>query len=346
MHRASVTCLAVLAILAVRLPTRTPVGAPGGYHLLRRVVIGGEGKWDYLTMDPVRRRLFISHGTEALVVDADSGRVLGRVADTPGIHGVALAQGLGRGFTSNGQDSTVTIFDLASLQILGRVTVTGRKPDAIVYDSVSGRVLTFNGGSANATVIDAAAGKVVGTIPLGGSPEFAVADGKGHVFVNLEDKSDVLSIDTRAMTTGSPWPLAPCESPSGMAMDRVHRRLFIGCANKLMAVVNADDGHVLQTLPIGARVDANAYDAETGLAFSSNGDGTLTVVKADGAAGYKVEDNVKTEVGARTMALDPKTHNVYLVTAEFAPAPPATPENPRPRPVAQPGTFTLLIFGR
>jgi hypothetical protein len=315
------------------------------YHLLRRVVLGGEGKWDYLAMDPVGRRVFIAHGTEVLVVDADRAAVLGKIPDTPGVHGVALAQGLGRGFTSNGADSTVTIFDLATLKILGRITVTGRKPDAIVYDSVSGRVFTFNGGSDNATAIEASTGKIVGTVALRGAPEFAVADGQGRIFVNLEDRSTILSFDTRSLEPGAAWPLAPCETPSGMAIDRSRHRLFSGCANHLMAMVDAKDGRVLGTVPIGARVDANAFDPGTNLAFSSNGDGTLTVVDVAGSE-FRVVETVQTEVGARTMALDPRTHNIFLVTAQFGPTPPATEANPRPRPPTIPGTFTLLVFGR
>lgn len=314
------------------------------YHLIRRVVLGGEGKWDYLTMDPVGRRVFIAHGTEVLVVNADSGSVLGKIPDTPGVHGVALVQSLGRGFTSNGADSTVTVFDLASLRILDRITVTGRKPDAIVYDSVSGRVFTFNGGSANATAIEAKTGKIVGTVPLGGSPEFAVADGRGRIYVNLEDRSAITSFDTRTLATGATWPLAPGESPSGLAMDRVHRRLFSGCANRLLAVVDANDGRVLGTVPIGARVDANVFDPKTQRVFSSNGDGTLTVADASSST-VTVIGTVPTELGARTMAFDPQTQRLFLVTAQFGPTPPVTPENPRPRPPAIPGTFALLIFG-
>jgi len=314
------------------------------YHLIRRVVLGGEGKWDYLTMDPVGHRVFIAHGTEVLVVSADSGSVVGKIPETPGVHGVALAQGLGRGFTSNGADSTVTVFDLASLKVLNRLTVTGRKPDAIVYDSVSGRVFTFNGGSANATAIDAATGKVLGTISLGGSPEFAVADGRGRIYVNLEDRSAITSLDTHTLATGATWPLAPGESPSGLAIDRAKRRLFSGCANRLMAVVDANDGRVLGTVPIGARVDANVFDPKTNRVFSSNGDGTLTVADASGST-VRVIGTVQTELGARTMAFDPQTQHLYLVTAQFGPTPAATPENPRPKPPAIPGTFALLIFG-
>jgi len=339
-HESVVVLLAALGIGAT-VPSHRPEPP---YHLLRRVVLGGEGKWDYLTMDPVRRRLFIAHGTEVLVVDADQATMLGKIPDTPGIHGVALAQELGRGFTSNGADSTVTVFDLASLRVLDRITVTGRKPDAIVYDSVSGRVFTFNGGSGNATVIDAATGKVAGTVPLGGKPEFAVADGQGRIYVNLEDRSALFSFDTRTLAPGPVWPLAPCESPSGLALDRRGRRLFSGCANRLMAVVDANTGRVLGTVPIGARVDANGFDPDTHRVFSSNGDGTLTVADASGPT-VRVIATIQTELGARTMALDPRTHHLFLVTAQFGPTPAATEQDPHPRPPTIPGTFTLLIFG-
>src|SRR5262245_1905311 len=335
--------LAIVAAVAVS-GAAAPHRHEPPYHLIRRVVLGGAGKWDYLTMDPAGHRVFIAHGTEVLVVSADSGSVIGKIPDTPGVHGVALAQGLGRGFTSNGADSTVTVFDLASLKILNRLTVTGRKPDAIVYDSVSGRVFTFNGGSANATAIEAATGKIVGTVALGGSPEFAVADGRGRIYVNLEDRSAITSFDTRTLATGATWPLAPGESPSGLAMDRVHRRLFSGCANRLLAVVDANDGRVLGTVPIGARVDANVFDPKTQRVFSSNGDGTLTVVDASGSTA-RVIGTVQTEPGARTMAFDPETQHLFLVTAQFGPTPAATPENPRAKPPTIPGTFALLIFG-
>ncbi|HEX5388112.1 MAG TPA: hypothetical protein VFW66_15540 [Gemmatimonadales bacterium] len=334
---------AALAILSGAAPAPSHPRPP--YHLLRRVVLGGEGWWDYVTMDPVRRRLFIAHATQVLVVDADRGTVIGRIPDTPGVHGTALAQALGRGFISDGADSTVTIFNLRTLRVLSRVRVTGRNPDAIVYEPVTRRVFTMNGGSDNATAIDAATGAVVGTIALGGRPEFAVADGRGRVYVNLEDRSELTSFDARTLAAAAPWSLAPCEEPSGLAIDTARRRLFSGCANQLMAVTDADQGRVLDTVPIGAHVDANAFDAATGLAFSSNGDGTLTVVDARGPH-PRVAQTVTTARGARTMALDPRTHRVYLVTAAFGPPPAPTPEHPHPRPSVVPGTFELLVVGR
>jgi YVTN family beta-propeller protein len=333
-----------LLVLAAPLLLAASASQPG-YHLVRRVVLGGEGRWDYLTFDAPRHRLFVTHGTEVLVVGGDSGNVLGTIPNTDGVHGVALAQDLGRGFTSNGKAATVTEFDLATLKPLRQIAITGQNPDAILYDSTSRRVFTFNGRSDNATVIDAATGRVVGTLPLGGKPEFAVADGRGRVYVNLEDRSALLSFDAATLAVRSRWPLAPCESPSGLAIDRVRRHLFVGCDNRMMAMVDADSGKVLATLPIGAGVDGNAFDPGTRLAFSSNGDGSLTVVDAASAPPHVLE-NLATEPGARTMTLDPATHRVYVVTAKFGPYPEPTPAEPRPRPPTIPGTFALLMYDR
>lgn len=316
-----------------------------GYHLIKKTTLGGEGGWDYLTVDSDARRLYISRGTHVMVVNADTGAVVGDIPNTPGVHGVAIVSKEGKGFTSNGRESTVTIFDLKTLKALKQVKV-GKNPDAIIYDPASHRVFTFNGASSDATAIDARSGEVVGTIALGGRPEFAVADGKGGVFVNLEDKSAVVALDSHKLAVNSTWPLAPCEEPSGLAMDRKHRRLFAGCSNKMMAVVNADSGQVITTLPIGSGVDANGFDPKSGLAFSSNGDGTLTVIHEDTPDKFSVVDNVTTLRGARTMALDEKTHNVFLVTAEFGPPPAATAERPHPRPSIVPGTFMLLVVGK
>jgi DNA-binding beta-propeller fold protein YncE len=316
-----------------------------GYHLLKKFVLGGEGRWDYITCDSEAHRLYISRSTHVMVVDADSGAIVGDIPNTSGVHGIALAREFGKGFTSNGRDASVTIFDLKTLKPLGQVKV-GQNPDAILYDPASKRIFTFNGTSKDTTAIDAKSGTVAGTLALGGRPESGVADERGKIFVNLEDKSHVVEFDSRKLTIDATWPLAPGEEPTGIAMDREHRRLFVGCANKLMAVMNADNGKLITTLPIGDGVDATAFDSESQLAFSSNGAGTLTVVHENAPDKFKVMENAVTQRGARTMALDPKTHNVFLITAEFGPAPAATAEQPRPRPTIVPGSFTLLVFGR
>ena len=319
--------------------------AESGYHLIKKVTLGGEGFWDYLKVDSDARRLYISRGTHVMVVDADTYAVVGDIPDTQGVHGIAIAADLGRGFTSNGRSNTVTIFDLKTLKVLG-TPATDEGPDGIVYDPFSKRVFTFNGHGGSTTAIDAATGNVVGTLKLDGRPEFAVADGKGHIYNNLEDKSLVVEIDTQALKITHRWPLAPGESPSGISMDTEHRRLFSGCHNKMMVVMDADSGKVIATPPIGQGVDATRFDPGTQLAFSSNGDGTLTVIHEDSPDKFTVVDNVQTQRGARTMALDEKTHNVFLVTAEFEPPPAGTPPTERRRPTMKPGTFTLLVVGQ
>jgi DNA-binding beta-propeller fold protein YncE len=279
-----------------------------------------------------------------VVLDVDHGKVVGEIPDTLGVHGIALAPELGRGFTSNGRSASVTIFDFKTLSVIGSVK-TGEGPDAIVYDPKTRRVLTMNGRSQSATIIDAASGEVTATLALGGKPEFAVADGKGRIFVNLEDQSAELEIDPLRPGIVHRWPLAPCTEPSGLAIDREHRRLFAGCHNRMMAVIDADSGKVIATPAIGVGVDANAFDPEAQLAFSSNGEGTLTIVREDSPGDFRVIENVETKRGARTMALDEKTHNVYLVTAEFGPTPAPTNENPRPRPPVLADSFVVLVYG-
>lgn len=316
-----------------------------GYHLAKTFKLGGEGGWDYLTVDSKARRVYLSRGTHVMVVDADSGAVVGDIPNTNGVHGIALVPDLKKGFISDGRDGTVTIFDLESLKVLGTVPA-GKNPDAIIYDPASKRVFAFNGSSKDATAIDAKAGTVVGTIPLGGKPEFAVADEKGRVFVNIEDKSEIVQLDSSKLSVDNHWPIAPGEEPSGLAMDRKHRRLFSVCSNKLMVVVNADNGSIVATPPIGGGTDAAAFDPETGYAFSSNGEGTLTIVHEDSPEKFTVVDTVTTKSRARTMALDEKTHQVYTVTADFGAAPAPTAQQPRPRPPMIPGTFTLLILSR
>ena len=319
-------------------------GSASGYHLVKTYKLGGEGGWDYLTLDTATRHLYVSRATHVVVIEADSGKSVGEIADTPGVHGIALAPDLDRGFTSNGREGTVSIFDPKTLKTVGKVKV-GDNPDAILYDASTKQVFTFNGRSQDATAIDAAKGTVTGTIKLDGRPEFAVSDGKGEIFVNLEDKSQLLTLDAEKLTVKSRWPLAPCEGPSGLSLDNKHRRLFSGC-EKLMAIVDADTGKVVSTLPICDGVDATAYDDETNLAFASCHDGQLTVIHEDSPDKFSVVGNVTTQKGARTMALDPKTHQIFLVTAEFGPPSAATAQQPRRRPSIKPDTFVVLVMGK
>ncbi len=276
-------------------------------------------------MDEPGQRLFVSHETQVEVIDLALNSVSGKIPDTPGVHGIALAQEEGRGFISNGQTSTVTIFDLKTLAAISQAPA-GKKPDAIVYDSSTHRVFAMNGGSNSSTVIDAASGKVLGTIALGGGPEFAAADGSGNVFVNLEDQSEVLRIDARNLTVKNRWPLAPCERPSSMAIDRANHRLFIGCRSKVMAVVNSDTGNVIVTLPIGDHVDASAFDPATGLIFNSTGEGSIDVFHQDSPDKYSAVQRIPTHAGSKTMALDSKTHELLVPSIES-------------------GKFQILLFG-
>jgi YVTN family beta-propeller protein len=314
------------------------------YHIVKRVLLGGEGGWDYLGFDSQNRHLFVSHATQVLVIDPDTGKVIGNIPDTEGVHGIAVAPEFNRGFTSDGRADQVTVFDLKTLKTIGAVKVTGHNPDGITYDPFSKRIFTFNGRSDDSTVIDAKTLKVVGTISLGGKPEFAVPDGRGMLYNNLEDKSTELAIDTHSLQIKSRWPMAPCDSPSGLAMDVKHDLLFAGCHNKMMAVISAVNGKVIASVPIGSGVDANRFDPETGLAFSSNGDGTLTVVREESPTEFKVVQTETTEPGARTMEVDPKTHDVFLVTAKFGPMPPETSGQRRRRPPMVPNSFTLLVL--
>ena len=319
--------------------------AASQYQVLDKHVLGGDGGWDYLTLEPKSHRLFISRADHVMVVDTEKLTQIGEIPKTMGIHGIALATDEDRGFTSNGRQNTVTTFDLANLKILHE-TPTGTRPDAILYDDFSKRVFTFNGGSNDATAISVDGEKVVGTVALGGRPEFAATDGKGKVYVNLEDKSELVEFDPKTLKVNDHWKLAPCEEPTGLAIDREHHRLFVGCGNKMMAVVNGENGKVVTTLPIGEGVDATAFDPETKLAFASCGRvAVLTIVHQDSPDKYSVAQNVETERGARTMALDRVTHKVYLVTAKFGPPPAATPESPHPRPSILPGTFELIVVG-
>jgi len=285
------------------------------YHVIKKIPIPGQGGFDYLTIDGSARRLYVSHGTQVEVLDVDSGAIVGKIPNTMGVHGIAIAPELGRGFVSDGQTATVTIFDLKTLKPIAEVPA-GKKPDAIIYDSASSQVFAFNGGSDSTTVISAADGKVVGTLDLGGGPEFAAADGDGYVFNNLEDQSKLVKINSKKLSVDERWPLAPCEAPSSMAMDRPNRRIFIGCRSKVMAVVDADSGKVITTVPIGDHVDASAFDPESKLIFNSNGEGTISIIHEDSPDTYSVVQTVKTLPRAKTLALDLQTHRVFLSTVE------------------------------
>jgi len=319
--------------------------APAGYHVQKTFELGGEGGWDYLVAEPESARLFVSRSTHVMVVDTTTGKVAGDIPDTAGVHGIALAPELGRGFTSNGKANTATIFDLKTLATLGTVK-TGENPDAILYDAATKRVFTFNGRSANATAFDAAKGDVLGTLELGGKPEFAVADGTGKVFVNIEDKSEVVELDAQELKVLARWPVAPGEEPSGLAIDVKGKRLFSVCGNSTMAVIDCESGKVLATPAIGKGVDAAAFDPASGCAFASNGDGTLTVVHEDDAKTFTVLENAATARGARTMALDPKTHLVYLPAAKYEDAPEPKAGERRGRPAMVAGSFKILVLGK
>lgn len=318
--------------------------ADPGYHLIKELRPGGEGGWDYLTVDPTARRLYLSRSTHVVVVDIDTDKVAGDIADTPGVHGIAIASELNRGFTSNGKADTATIFDLKTLKVLGKVK-TGENPDAILYDPASKHVFTFNGRSKDATVFDAASGKVAATIALGGKPEFAAADGQGRVYVNIEDTNEVAEIDSRKFSLTKRYSIKPCEEPTGMGLDAEHHRVYSGCHNKVMTILDTEAGKVIATVPIGGGVDGNGFDQKRGLAFSANGEGTLTVVQESAPGKFEVAETVTTQRGARTMAIDTRTHNIYLPVAQFAPQTESAADGSRPRPAMIKDSFAILVVG-
>ena len=314
------------------------------YRLVKKITLGGEGGWDYFEVDPATGHIFIPRGDHILVVDS-SGKQVADIGNVHGTHAIVFAPELKRAFLS--AEGSVAILDMEKMQAVRGVELPGKDPDAILYDPSAKRVFTFNGGGTkDATAIDAGTGKVVGSIPLGGKPETAQADGDGHIYVNVEDQNQIVAFDSKTLKVLHTWPVAPCEEPAGLAIDVAHKRLFAGCHNQLMAVVDYTNGKVVATVPIGKGVDANRFDPVTGLAFTSCGDGTITVAHEDSSDKYSVIQTIATQRGARTMALDPKNHNVYTVTAEFGPPPPATPQHPHPWPKVISKTFTLLIFGQ
>jgi YVTN family beta-propeller protein len=337
-HLPSVLAAALLALCSAHATAAPPAS---DYKVLSRLAMGGPGGWDYLSLDAQRRHLFVTRGDRVEVVDVDENKRTGTIPGTAGVHGVAINQDMHRGYTSNGQSASVTVFDLDTLAVVGTVNGTGEKPDAILYDAASKHVLTFNGKGQSVSVIDPAQNNVVATIPVGDKPEFAVSDGKGHVYVNLEGTAKLAKIDTQTNKVVATWSLGSCESPSGLAMDLTHRRLFSVCDNKQMAVVDADSGKVVASVAIGEGPDAVVFDDATGMVFSSNGEsGDITAVHQDDADHYSVTATIPTQPSARTMTLDPKLHRLYLSAAKWA-APPVEGK----RPSIVPDSFTLLTVG-
>lgn len=338
--------ISVLALALLVQVQPSQAQSPLPYHVVGRIALPGEGGWDYLTVDTAAHRLYVSRGTHVAVIDLDHDSLVGDIANTNGVHGIAFVRDLNRGFTSNGRDTTVTVFDLKTLAPLSVVRVTGANPDAITYDMVSGRVFTFNGRGANATAIDPKSGAVVGSVDLGGKPENAVSDGRGHVYVNIEDKSELVAFDPKTLAVQARWSLAPCEEPSGLAIDRKTRRLFSVCSNGLMAIVDPDRGRVLATLPIGNGTDGAAFDPATAFAVSSNGEGTMTIVHEESPDSFRVVATVPTQRGGRTIALDERTHRLYTVAAQYGETPAPTADRPRPRPPVIPGSVVVVILAR
>jgi YVTN family beta-propeller protein len=324
------------------LVTSTTAVVAQKYAVSSPIPLSGDNGWDYLIADANNHRLYVSHGTDVHVVDLDSGKQVGSIGGMKRIHGVALADDLNKGFITDGGDNVVVVFDLRSNQVSEKVKA-GQNPDGVIYERTTKRVFAFNGRSNDATVIEAQSNKVTGTIPLSGKPEFPAVDGKGNLFVNIESKNSIASIDPGAMKVKKEWSLSPCEEPSGLAFDTTGRRLFSVCSNQKMAVSDADAGKVVTFVPIGEGPDAAGYDAEKKLVFSSNSDGTLTVVKQDSPDKYTVAQDVTTEKRARTMTLDSTTHKIYLSCAEFGPAPQPTPDNPHGRPTPKPGSFHVIV---
>ena len=314
----------------------------GKYQIINKFSVEGDGGWDYLSIDENSSRLFISHGMVTQVLDSKSGKLIGTIQNTNGVHGIALDQEDNKAFISCGKDSSVSIVNLTSLELIVKVKVTGANPDAILYDKFSAKVFVFNGRSSNATVIDAKTNAILSTIILEGKPEFSVTDGNGKVYVNIEDKSQITVINANTLKVENTWSIKPGEEPSGLSIDNTTHRLFAVCGNKKMVVVDAQNGKIINTLEIGDRTDGCAFDLEFKRAFSSNGDGSLTIVQEESVDKFFVLESIQTQKGARTICIDNKTHHIYLPAAEFGETPEATSENAYPRPKVKPGTFTIL----
>jgi YVTN family beta-propeller protein len=343
----SVTRILLLAVCCAFLNLSSGLAAKPApkYHLVQRIPLGGEGGWDILSVDAKHRRVYVSHSTRVEVVDINTNKPVGAIQHTEGVHAVGIADEFDRGFTTNGKTNTVLMFDLKTLDTLARMPV-GQKPDAIAYEPYTKKMLVMNGKSEDISVLDPKTGAVEHTVKLGGGPEYAVSDGKGNVYVNLEDASEVLTVSTKTWTVTRRTSVKPGEGPTGIAMDTKTNRLFIGCGNSQMIVVDAKSGKVIAKLPTGKGIDAAAFDPVTKLAMTSNGaDGTVSIYKEETSNKFSLVQTLTTQRGARTMALDPVTHDIFVVTAEFGPAPAATSENPHPRPAILPNSFVLLRYG-
>lgn len=315
------------------------------FRQIKKTIIGGEGGWDYLSVDPTNNLLYVSHSTQVEVLDAKTHEKVGTIPNLQGVHGVIAVPSTGRGITTNGRSNTATIFDLKTRQVIAELP-TGKNPDALLYDSFSKNVFVFNHSDVTTTAIDIANAKVVGTLDLGGTAlEAGATDEKGTIFVNLEEANEVVSFDAKTLKVKDRWKLTPCEEPTGLALDRKNNRLISVCHSGVMMVLNSKTGEIISQLPIGERVDGVVFDPELKMAFTSNGEGTITVIKEVSADEFKVWETINTEPGARTIALDPRTHHVFVSTAQYGETPPATTENPNPRPKVVPGTFMVLEYG-
>lgn len=337
------TIFMTIALLSAMLAPTAHASTAHPYKIVSRYPVSGSEGWDYIAHDSKRDHLFISRVDHVQVMDTTSGKVVGTIPDTPGVHGIAFAQDLNLGFTSNGRSDTVTVFKLDSLKVVDTIKTSGAGPDAILYNPALKRVYTFNGHGQNVTVIDAITRKVIATIAVAGRPEFAVNDNQGHIFFNIEDKNEMAMIDTQSSTLVKRWSLAPCEEPSGLAMDEKHHRLFAVCSNQKMMVVDAVSGKIITTVAIGDGPDAVAFDPKSKLIFVSNGNGFLTMVHQETSDRYTVKTNLPTQKGSKTLVLNPTTHTVYLVGAEFTPAQAPTAGVPHPRPTVIADTVNVMV---
>lgn len=341
MHLKRATTLSALILVIAAIgaaPLRCESNSSDGVKVVQKLSLGGEGRWDYLLADSADKRLYIARATRFMVVSTETGGLVGEIPDTPGAHGVALAKELGIGFTSNGQENQVTVFDLKTLKPIKKIAA-GQNPDAILYHSPTSSVFVFNGQSHDVTVIDAKSLSVVASVLLAGKPEFAVADDHGNVYVNIANKNTLTVIDAQVRKVKNVWSLAPCDEPTGLAIDRGTDTAFASCGNKKLAIVNLSTGKVSQTLPIGDDCDATAFDPNTNLIFASNGEGTLTVIGRDGGGSYRVRQTLKTQPGSKTLALDVANRRLYIPAAKFS-----GPPTQKPRPKVLPGTFEIWVL--